>query len=323
VPLSPLEPGSHGRASRRRASASRRRARRAGRRRLAGLLAIVAAIVVLVVVTTSSGTSSPRSPHAAGPKPSTPGAPAHAAKSKPKRPRAPSRPAAALPAAVTQAIDRVLAYTPFITGGVPHRHVVALTFDDGPSPYTASIVKILVRMHVPATFFVVGQQLDDFSSGLRDELAHGFAVGDHTENHAMMTQLSAGGQYRQIHDDAVRLTRLGAPFPRLYRPPYGAYNATTLKLLRQLKMLMTLWSVDTRDWTRPGTAAIIRGAESGVRPGAIILMHDGGGDRSETVAALPSIIKALRRRHYSFVTVPQLLRVDPPPRNQRLPHVAE
>jgi peptidoglycan/xylan/chitin deacetylase (PgdA/CDA1 family) len=288
------------------------------------LLAIVAAIVVVVVVvTTSSGTSSPRSPQAARPNPAPPTAPAHTARAKPKRPRAPSRPRAALPAADTEAIDRVLAYTPFITGGVPHHHVVALTFDDGPSPYTASIVKVLVRMHVPATFFVVGQQLDDFSSGLRDELAHGFAVGDHTENHKVMTQLTAAGQYKQIHDDAQRLIRLGAPFPRLYRPPYGLYNATTLKVIKQLKMLMTLWSVDTRDWTRPGTPAIIRAAESGARPGAIILMHDGGGDRSETVAALPAIINALRRRHYSFATVPQLLRLDPPPRNQRLPHVAE
>jgi peptidoglycan/xylan/chitin deacetylase (PgdA/CDA1 family) len=315
VPLSPLEPGSH--ASRRRVAASRRRARRAGRIRLAALLAIVAAVVVLVVVETSSGTSHPLSPQAARPKRQR-ALSVHAA----TRPSAPSRPDAALPAD-TQAIDRVLAYTPFITGGVPHHHVVALTFDDGPSPYTASIVKILVRMHVPATFFVVGQQLDDFSSGLRDELSHGFAIGDHTENHAMMTQLSAAGQYKQIHDDAARLIRLGAPFPRLYRPPYGAYDATTLKLLKQLKMLMTLWSVDTRDWTRPGKAAIIRGAESGARPGAVILMHDGGGDRSETVAALPAIINALRRRHYSFVTVPELLRLDPPPRKQRLPHVAE
>jgi len=88
-------------------------------------------------------------------------------------------------------------------------------------------------------------------------------------------------------------------------------------------MLMTLWSVDTRDWTRPGTRAIVRGALSAARPGAIILMHDGGGDRSETIAALPAIINGLRRRHYELVTVPQLLKLDPPPSGQHLPHVAE
>jgi peptidoglycan/xylan/chitin deacetylase (PgdA/CDA1 family) len=220
-------------------------------------------------------------------------------------------------------INHVLSYTPFVTGGSPHHRVVALTFDDGPSPYTAGVVNVLVRMHVPATFFVVGQQLGDFSAGLRDELRHGFVIGDHTENHAYLTQLSAAGVYKQIHDAAARITRLGAPYPRLFRPPYGAYNSTTLSTLRQFKMLMTLWSVDTRDWTRPGTPAIVRSALSAARPGAIILMHDGGGDRSETIAALPAIINGLRRRHYELVTVPQLLKLDPPPRGQHLPHVAE
>jgi peptidoglycan-N-acetylglucosamine deacetylase len=324
VPLSPLEPGSHRRASRRRSPAERRRrARRAGRIRLAALLALVAAIVVLVLVATSSGTGSQRSERAAAPNPTPPGSAIHATNSKPSRPRPPSSSDAAISAVDTRAIDNVLSYTPFVTGGLPRHEIVALTFDDGPSPYTASIVRILERMHAPATFFVVGQQLNDFAAGLRDELRHGFAVGDHTENHAFMTRLSQAAQYKQIHDAAARLIRLGAPFPRLYRPPYGAYNAATLGVLRQLKMLMTLWSVDTRDWMRPGTAAIIRGALSGARPGGIILMHDGGGDRSQTVAALPAIINGLRRRHYSFVTVPQLLRLDPPRRGQKLPHVAE
>jgi peptidoglycan/xylan/chitin deacetylase (PgdA/CDA1 family) len=220
-------------------------------------------------------------------------------------------------------VDHVLSYTPFITGGSPHHRVIALTFDDGPSPYTAGVVNVLTRMHVPATFFVVGQQLDDFSAGLKDELRHGFVIGDHTENHKDLAALGAADVYGQIHDDAVRIARLGAPYPRLFRPPYGAYNAQTLSTLKQFKMLMTLWSVDTQDWTRPGTAAIVRRALSGARPGAIILMHDGGGDRSQTIAALPSIINGLRRRHYDLVTVPQLLKLDPPPRGQRLPHVAE
>jgi peptidoglycan-N-acetylglucosamine deacetylase len=283
---------------------------------------VVVALVVLVVVATSSGTGTKPGHQAARTSPSPP---AGTTTDAPKRLRPKPKPDAGpqLPAADTAAIDRVLAYTPFITAGLPRHRVVALTFDDGPSPYTAAIINQLARMHVPATFFVVGQQLTDFSSGLRDELRHGFAIGDHTENHAFMTQLSAASQYKQIHDDAVRITRLGAPFPRLYRPPYGTYNATTLAVIKRLKMLMALWAVDTRDWTRPGTAAIVSTALSEVRPGAVILMHDGGGDRSETVAALPALINALRRRHYSFATVPQLLRVDPPPRGQRLPHVAE
>jgi peptidoglycan/xylan/chitin deacetylase (PgdA/CDA1 family) len=226
-------------------------------------------------------------------------------------------------AADTRAIDRALAYTAFIKAGLPRHRVIALTFDDGPSPYTPQIIRILDRLHAKATFFIVGQQLNDFGSGVRDELTHGFAVGDHTENHAFMTRLGAAAQYQQIHDAAVRMTRLGAPFPRLYRPPYGLYDSGTLGVLKRLGMLMTLWSVDTRDWTRPGTARIFQRALSAAQPGAIVLLHDGGGDRSQTVAALPAIINALRRRHYGFVTVPQLLRLDPPPRSRQLPHVAE
>jgi peptidoglycan-N-acetylglucosamine deacetylase len=292
------------------------------------LLAFIVALVVLVVVATSSGSGSGSPSNQAAKPPVRPTAAAHAAKHATKhanaRAHAPSHAAAAAPAVPdASSIDHVLSYTPFITGGSPHHRVVALTFDDGPSPYTSGVVNVLVRMRVPATFFVVGQQLDDFAAGLKDEIRHGFVVGDHTENHKDLAALPAAAVYGQIHDDAIRIARLGAPYPRLFRPPYGAYNSQTLSTLKQFKMLMTLWSVDTQDWTRPGTAAIVRRALSAARPGAIILMHDGGGDRSETIAALPAIINGLRRRHYELVTVPQLLKLDPPPRGQHLPHVAE
>jgi peptidoglycan/xylan/chitin deacetylase (PgdA/CDA1 family) len=284
------------------------------------LLTVVAALLVLLVDATSSGSGSASSPQSDGASHAQP----------PKAPTSRSHGAATGTHAASRvanvddrAIDHVLAYTPFVRAGMPRHRVIALTFDDGPSPYTGRIVRILARMHVPATFFVVGQQLGDFAAGLRDELRHGFAVGDHTENHAYLTQLSPAAQYEQIHNDAVRLSRLGAPYPHLFRPPYGFYNAVTLGILRRQRMLMTLWSVDTRDWTRPGTRTIVNRALSAATPGGIVLMHDGGGDRSQTVTALPAIINGLRRRHYGFVTVPQLLRLDPPARGQGLPHVAE
>lgn len=222
-----------------------------------------------------------------------------------------------------KAIDHVLSYTPFVRTGVPHHLVIALTFDDGPSPYTPQIVNVLVRMHVPATFFVVGQQLRYFSAGLRDELRHGFVVGDHTENHAPLSVLSGPLQYFQIHEAAKRMTRLGAPFPRLFRPPYGYYNSATFAILRRLNMLMVMWSVDPRDWLRPGARAIAKRVLGAARPGTIVELHDGGGNRSQTVAALPAIITALRRRHYQFLTVPELLAADPPSRGEGLPHVSE
>lgn len=221
-----------------------------------------------------------------------------------------------------RAIGHVLAYTPFVARGTPRRRLIALTFDDGPSPYTGKIVQILARAHAPATFFIVGQQLPAFAAGLRDELRHGFEVGDHTQNHAWLIRLSRAGQYAQIHAAAAQMKRLGAPFPDLFRPPYGAFNAQTFATLHRLAMLMVLWSIDPGDWRRPGTNAIVKGVLSAARPGGIIELHDGGGDRSQTVAALPKVIDGLRRRHYQLVTVGQLLAADPPPRRQPRPVLA-
>jgi peptidoglycan/xylan/chitin deacetylase (PgdA/CDA1 family) len=220
------------------------------------------------------------------------------------------------------AVASVLRYTPFVSRGIPRHRIIALTFDDGPSPYTQPIVQILVRMHVPATFFVVGQQLNDFADGLRDEIANGFVIGDHTENHAWLIRLGTAGQYGQIHDAGLRIRHLGARFPDLFRPPYGAYDTATLRLLHRLGMLMVMWSIDPGDWRRPGTGWIISDVVANASPGGIVELHDGGGDRSQTVAALPVIIRDLRRRGYRFVTIPQLLALDPPPHHQPLPHLA-
>jgi peptidoglycan/xylan/chitin deacetylase (PgdA/CDA1 family) len=216
-------------------------------------------------------------------------------------------------------VDAVLRRTPFVTAGAGRARLVALTFDDGPSPYTGPIVRTLVRLRVPATFFVVGQQLRYFAAGLHDELQHGFVIGDHTVNHALLPRLGRGAQGAQIALDERMLRAAGAPPVRLFRPPYGAYDAVTLSILRRLHMLMVMWSVDPGDWRRPGARAIVTGVLRSVRPGTIVILHDGGGDRTQTIAALPAIIHGLQRRGYRLVTVPELISRDPPPRHQRLP----
>jgi peptidoglycan-N-acetylglucosamine deacetylase len=274
-------------------------------------LAIALGIVAVVASATSNGPKRAAGSDARA----APRTPARAHRRAPQHARA-HRPALA----AAPAIDAVLRYTRFVSRGGTRRRVIALTFDDGPSPYTQPIVRVLLRMHAPATFFIVGQQLTDFAAGLRDEVAHGFEIGDHTENHAAMNRLSASGQLAQVRDAATRITRLGAPFPRLYRPPYGYYDATTFSILRGFHMLMVMWSIDPRDWIRPGTGAIVQRVLSAAIPGGIVELHDGGGDRSETLAALPAIINGLRRRHYQLVTIEQLLAHDPPPRHQPLPH---
>lgn len=221
-------------------------------------------------------------------------------------------------AAENAAISRTLSYTPYVRiAGAQHREI-ALTFDDGPGPYSPQIISILSRENVPGTFFEVGIEEHYFHASTSSIVAHGFPIGDHTETHAPMGQLSADEQRRQLLEQTAAIGRYGAPFPRLFRPPYGLWNSTTLGLLRNYNMLMVLWTVDTDDYLRPGVAKIVHSVLARAKPGAIILLHDAGGDRSQTVAALPLIISQLRTRGYTLVSVPKLLLDNPAPHNQNI-----
>jgi peptidoglycan-N-acetylglucosamine deacetylase len=221
-------------------------------------------------------------------------------------------------AAENGAINRTLAYTPYVRIAGARRREIALTFDDGPGPYTPEILSILERDDVPATFFEVGVLERYFYASTARIVADGDVIGDHTEAHAPMSKLPAAQQRAQLLGQITAAERYGAGFPRLFRPPYGLWNSTTLGLLHRYRMLMVLWTVDTSDYRRPGAAAIVKAALNGARPGAIILLHDAGGNRSETVAALPRIIAGLRRRRYRLVTIPRLLLDNPAPRGQRI-----
>jgi len=219
----------------------------------------------------------------------------------------------------SRAVDGVLAYTPYVSRGTPNQKLVALTFDDGPGPMTPQFLKVLHDNHAPATFFVITEQLKDFGAASRQAVQDGFEVGDHTINHQMLGSMSKADQESEIVDGARQMVAAGIPPPRLFRPPGGSFDDTTVDILRAHHMLMTLWDVDTEDYRLPGTPAIVRTALDQAKPGSIILMHDGGGDRSQTLAAVPQIIKGLRDRGFRLVTVPELVFSDPPPRNQARP----
>jgi peptidoglycan/xylan/chitin deacetylase (PgdA/CDA1 family) len=225
----------------------------------------------------------------------------------------------AVAAAEDAAIDRVLTYTPYVSSGGDQSREIALTFDDGPSAYTQRLLGELRSLHVPATFFQIGYAIAEFPRYAAREVDFGFAIGDHTLTHPFLANMSLAGQRQEILGDAGQIHAYGAPYPRLMRPPYESFDALTTKVTRAARMLMVLWSVDTADYARPGIKRIVYTAVSGARPGAIILMHDGGGPRSETVAAVPTIVRDLRRRHYRFVTVPRLMLDDPPPPPKRKP----
>jgi len=203
---------------------------------------------------------------------------------------------------------------------IDDRGAVGLTFDDGPSQYTPKILGVLREMRATATFFVVGRSAATYPQLVAAEVRAGYEVGDHTENHPPLALLSPTAQAAEIAEAAQAIHRAGALYPVLFRPPYGSFDHATLQILRAERLLMVLWSADTKDYTRPGVRKIVYTAVSGAQPGAIILMHDGGGGRAETVAALPRIIARLRQRGLRLVTVAQLLADDPPPTNQPPPH---
>ncbi len=225
-------------------------------------------------------------------------------------------------AAENAAIDRTLAYTPYVNVAGSQHKEIALTFDDGPGPYTPRVLAALAQANIPATFFQVGTLQKYFHDSTSAIVARGYTIGDHTESHAPMSKLSAGDQKSQILQQISAMGNFGAPFPRLFRPPYGLWNSTTLRILRQNRMLMILWTVDTEDYKQPGVQSIVSTVLGGARPGAIVLMHDAGGIRTETAAALPQIISTLQARGYKFVTVPRLLLDNPAPANQQVTGLA-
>jgi peptidoglycan/xylan/chitin deacetylase (PgdA/CDA1 family) len=217
------------------------------------------------------------------------------------------------------AISSVLSYTPFVKEGAARSRDIALTFDDGPGPYTPAVLSVLEQNHVHATFFVIGKMLRYFGAATAREIEDGDVVGDHTETHPMLATLSRHDQHEELFEQIARIEILGGRRPLLFRPPYGSFNANTLRELKALHLLMVLWSVDTDDYRQPGVSVIVERALAGAKPGAIILMHDAGGLREQTIAALPLIIRGMRARGFHLVTVPQLLADDPPPGGQQIP----
>jgi len=218
-----------------------------------------------------------------------------------------------------RAVEATLAYTPFVREGGGRGRDVALTFDDGPGPYTPGVLSALEQAHVRATFFPIGRMERYFGASTERQIRDGDVIGNHTENHPEMARLSPHEQHEELVEGEARVELAGGPRPQLFRPPYGSFNPVTMRELQRQKLLMVLWSVDTGDYEQPGVPVITQRVLEGAHPGAIMLLHDGGGDRAQTVAALPGIIRGLRERGYRLVTVPELLKDDPPPAGLPLP----
>lgn len=208
---------------------------------------------------------------------------------------------------VPQLVGCVPSGPSFVYNGSRSRHVVALTFDDGPWPDTPQFLDVLEREHVPATFFQIGEQVGTYGPAVdRRMLADGDIIGDHTWSHP---DVSGDGSFAagQISSTAAAIRNLTGFNPCLFRAPGGAVSSALISEARSMGFITIQWDVDPRDWSRPGTGAIYSNVVGNAQNGSIILQHDGGGDRSETLAALPQEIDTLKRRGFGFVTLPQLL----------------
>ncbi|OEJ93260.1 polysaccharide deacetylase family protein [Streptomyces thermolilacinus] len=187
----------------------------------------------------------------------------------------------------------------------------ALTFDDGPDPvHTRRILEILDRYGVRATFFCVGHHVAALPDEVRRIVAAGHGVGNHSWSHPFLPDLTPDQLREQLDRTGEAVARVTGEAPTHFRPPYGGLTPEVLATLAEHPTTMTLWDVDSRDWSRPGPERIAATVLDSAGPGSVVLLHEGAGDREQTVRALPSIVEGLLARGLELVPVAEL---SPPP----------
>jgi peptidoglycan-N-acetylglucosamine deacetylase len=182
---------------------------------------------------------------------------------------------------------------------------VALTFDDGPGGYTPAVLDLLAQYHIKATFCLIGRQVAAYAQIVRRIVAEGHTLCNHTWDHDLLLRTRAPDRIRaelQRTNDAIHAVVPDAQI-KYFRNPGGEYSPETVAVAASLGMTSLYWNVDPSDWRKPGIGPIIGNVLGHTGPGAIVLMHDGGGDRSETLAALRVILPNLVRR-YQLIPLP-------------------
>jgi len=184
----------------------------------------------------------------------------------------------------------------------PHStRTVALTFDDGPSRYTAQILAVLRRNHVRATFCVLGNNVKRHPAAARQLVREGHQLCNHTRDHANMARLSRAKARAEVTDTQREIHAATGVKPKIFRFPYGSSDAQSRKVVAGLHLRRLGWDVDPQDWRKPAARKITARIVAHAHPRCVVLMHDGGGDRSHTAASLDATIKQLRQRGYQFV----------------------
>ncbi|MBA1334118.1 MAG: Peptidoglycan N-acetylglucosamine deacetylase [Firmicutes bacterium] len=203
----------------------------------------------------------------------------------------------------------------YIRNGPRELNYIALTFDDGPDPvYTPQILDVLKEKDVKATFFLVGSHAAKYPEIVKRMHEEGHSIGNHTNSHRSLIPLSDSATYGEIMLAEKTLEGITGEKPTLFRPPRGVYSQFAQDILRQERYTLVLWDVSSQDWEEIKYTDIVRYVLKRVRPGSIVLFHDSGniitsqgGDRSNTVKALPIIIDRLREQGYQLITVDQMI----------------
>jgi peptidoglycan/xylan/chitin deacetylase (PgdA/CDA1 family) len=181
--------------------------------------------------------------------------------------------------------------------------VIALTIDDGPSPvYTPQVLQILHKYGVTASFSMIGENAATYPAVARDVAAAGHMIVNHTWNHEDLTRMTPTAVRDEIARATDAIHNATAAPPAMFRAPYGYWSSTVYRCCAQADLPPLDWSVDPRDWARPGVRSIVKTILSTTQTGSIILEHDGGGDRSQTVAALKIWLPRLLDAGYRFTT---------------------
>lgn len=187
---------------------------------------------------------------------------------------------------------------------------VALTFDDGPVPQTASLLNVLKKYNAKATFFVLGSQAQSHRAILRRMAAEGHAIGNHSWSHPTFGKMSSGAIRSQLNRTQAVIVASAGVQPRLVRTPYGQMSPRIRKILVQFDAPMIFWTVDPLDWKYRNTTKVTNAVVRATRRNSIILLHD---IHPTSRAAVPAIISRLQAKGYVFVTVPQLIGSHPTP----------
>ncbi|MEH2452947.1 polysaccharide deacetylase family protein [Nostoc sp.] len=188
--------------------------------------------------------------------------------------------------------------------------VIALTFDDGPWPQsTEQVLNILKSNNIKGTFFVVGQNLKNYPEIGKQVVAQGHVIANHTWHHwyHFFNQQAAAYEIDRTTDLIYQVT--GAK-TNLFRPPGGIMHNGLAAYAKGQKYTVVMWSADSTDYKLPAVPKLINNVIKDCKPGGIVLMHDGGGNRSRTVQALPEIISYFRKQGYHFVTILELLKIE-------------